>query len=315
VIVPYTVATRREPAEAYYDVTSHRVRGANRVVAAAFPRWVHEHRERKLLRLPAGKLLALEALRLAPPEPWTYLSGFADAIAVESDRMEAQYVREGLPADQLVRTGALYDDILARNLRAAAENRRQVMKEAGLVDDRLLILCALPPDQFSCTRPDREFASQRALLEFLVDTFNSVPAANVVYRLHPRTSSEEMEFLRERGARILERDTAELVPLCDVFVASVSATIRWAIACGKPVINFDMHRYRYHDFDEAGGVVTIEDKVEFSRVLREIVENEAVYSTLVAQQGRVRTRWANLDEEAASRMSQLFDRLAREPRS
>lgn len=314
VIVPYTVATRREAAEAYYDVASHNLRGANWIVAALFPRWVHQHRERRLLRLPAGKLLALEALHLAPPDPWTYLSGSADVIAVESDRMERHYVREGLPPERLVRTGALYDDVLAHNREAALENRRLVLEEAGLTDDKPLVLCALPPDQFSCSRPGREFASQRALLEFLVDTFQSTPAANVVYRLHPRTRSEEMVVLRARSAHIVQRDTAELVPLCDVFVASVSATIRWAIACGKPVINFDMHRYRYHDFDEAGGVVTIEDKADFSRVLRDVVENRATYEALAARQAAVAPQWATLDGSAGTRMVQLFDRLARNPK-
>jgi UDP-N-acetylglucosamine 2-epimerase len=275
-----------------------------------FPRWVHEHRDRRLLRLPAGKLLALEALRLAPSDPWTYLSGSADVIAVESDRMERHYLREGLPPERLVRTGALYDDVLARNRSAALENRRAVLKDAGLTDDKPLVLCALPPDQFTCIRPGREFASQRELLEFMVETFRSV-AANVVYRLHPRTRAEEMEFLRALGAPIIDRDTAELVPLCDVFVASVSATIRWAIACGKPVINYDMHRYRYHDFDEAGGVVTIEDKADFPRVVRDVVANRATYA---ARQAAVAPDWATLDGNAGARMAQLFDRVAKEPR-
>ena len=308
VIVPYTVATRREAAEAYYDVASHSTRGANRMVAAVLPRWVHTHRERRLLRLPAGKLLALEALGLAPPDPWTYLSGSADVIAVESERMERHYLREGLPPERLVRTGALYDDVLARNRAGGLENRRAVLKDAGLVDDKPLVLCALPPDQFSCIRPDREFASQRELLEFLVGTLSG---ANVIYRLHPRTRAEEMGFLRDLGARISERDTAELVPLCDVFVASVSATIRWAIACGKPVINYDMHRYRYHDFDEAGGVVTVEDKADFVRVARDVLANR---DALAAKQAEAAPQWATLDGHAGARMAQLFERLAKEPR-
>jgi hypothetical protein len=308
-IVPYTLVTRAEPAEAFHDVTSHEVTGiGNRLVAAVFPRWVHEHRHRRLLRLPAGPILAMEALGLAPPEPWTHLSGFADAIAVESDEMEQRYLREGLPQDRLVRTGALYDDVLARNHDEALENRRRVLNDAGLADDKPLVLCALPPDQFSFVRPDREFRDQRAMLEFLVETFDSV-RCNVIYRLHPRTRPDQVEFLRDKGATIVDHDTAALVPLCDIFMASVSATIRWAIACGKPVINYDMHRYRYHDFDSAGGVVTVEDKREFARVVRELVEDPAVYTELAARQGATQNSWAVLDGNAATRMGQLVDRL------
>ncbi len=39
------------------------------------------------------------------------------------------------------------------------------------------------------------------------------------------------------------RTRLSLVPLCSLYVASVSATIRWAIACGKPVVNYDVYRF------------------------------------------------------------------------
>ena len=65
-------------------------------------------------------------------------------------------------------------------------------------------------------------------------------------------------------------NTAELVPLCDVFVASISSTIRWAIACGKPVVNYDVYRYRYTDFIGVEGVLTCEEQDEFVSVLRRL---------------------------------------------
>ena len=58
--------------------------------------------------------------------------------------------------------------------------------------------------------------------------------------------------------RIAARKTSELVPLCDLYVASVSSTIRWAIACGKPVVNYDVYRYRYTDFISLDGVLIID---------------------------------------------------------
>ncbi len=69
------------------------------------------------------------------------------------------------------------------------------------------------------------------------------------------------------GVRLVTDDIARLIPLCDVFVASVSATISMALACGKPVVNYDVYRFRYDDFEGVPDLHTFENRSEFAQRL------------------------------------------------
>jgi len=109
--------------------------------------------------------------------------------------------------------------------------------------------------------------------------------------------------------RIATYRTADLIPLCDFYVASVSSTIRWAIACGKPVINYDVYRYRYTDYLGLKGVLTIEEQDEFLDLLQRIA-TDSVYRNEIAEFQKIDApRWGNLDGKAGQRIVGLFDEL------
>ena len=309
VIVPYTIANALEPAEAYYHKLAHNLEVSlrNRLVGAFYPNWVYEHKDRKLLRLPANRALAIEWLGLAPPLPWIVNSGFADAVAVKSDFMYRYYEQAGLPSNKLVLTGGVTDDVLARNLQNVTALRMALCEELGLQPDRFTILCALPPDQLP--RAECEFETYDELVQFWVQSLSSIGDANVIIRLHPRVVYEEMLYLKRWGAKLTQKDTAELIPLCDVFVASVSATIQWAIACGKPAVNYDVYRYRYNDYVEASGVITVEEKEDFVATIRRLTHDPAFYAETTARQAVCKEHWGQLDGQAATRMLHLFDQL------
>jgi len=302
VIVPFTVANALEPAEAYFDNEPRQLTGIDEAFARRHPQWVFEHRGRKLLRLPAAEALATEHLGLAPPLPWILHSGRADAIAVESDAMLEHYRACGIPEKQLVVTGALYDDALA----AALRNAPALRSELGL-DEHPVILCALPPDQIPGREDRVEFPTYEALARHWITTLTAT-GHQVVVSLHPRTPRESMRFLQELGARIPSVDVAQLLPLCDLFVASVSATIRMAIACGKPVVNYDVYRYRYTDYVSIPGVTTMEDRAGFESTIRRLTSDPAVLAAAAAPSS-TSSRWGRLDGRAAARMLALFDRL------
>ncbi len=114
VIVSSTMDNGQSQAEAYSPDPKHSLRPLmNRFAGWLYPHWVRDWRGKKLIRMPWGRVLAMEWLGLAPPLPWVAGSGAADAIAVESEEMVRFYTDAGLPRQQLVNTGSLTDDILA----------------------------------------------------------------------------------------------------------------------------------------------------------------------------------------------------------
>ena len=308
VVAPYTVADASEPAGAVKDICQFQLRRwPNQIAGMLYPHWAYEHEGRKLLRLPAGRVAAMQWMKVAPPQPWIMNSGFADAIAVESERMRQHYQRLGLPEDQLVETGALYDDVLAEVLDAADERREALYRKLDLPAGRPMLLCALPPNPY----PDQlgGFASYEDLLRFWVATLTERTDWNLVLRLHPRMPREQFAFLEEVGGRITNEDTAHLVPLCNLYVASVSATIRWAIACGKPVVNYDVYRFGYTDYTGVPGVFTVNEKQAFVDIIQSLTNDPARLAAAAAAQDAVREQWGRFDGGAAVRFLALVDGL------
>ncbi len=116
----------------------------------------------------------------------------------------------------------------------------------------------MPPDQFAIGRGSEcEFPDFAALVEAWASLLGGVADRfAIVVRPHPRVAVEALEPFRGKGIAIVSDDTAGLVPLCDLYLASISATIRWAIACGRPVVNYDVYGYRYLDYADVPGVLT-----------------------------------------------------------
>jgi hypothetical protein len=307
VIIPFTIANAREPAEAYFDRPEHIVSASmiNKLVARKYPHWVYEHRDRKLLRNPAYDIVAIEHLGFAPSSPWTYNSE-GTVIAVENDFMFKYYRKEGLTPERMVVTGALYDDLLVKVRKDADRLRAVLYRELELPSDRPLLLCALPPSQFprKC-----EFNDYEQMVCFWMQTLASLSGWNIIVRPHPRMTDEEIEPLRKFGLAITNRDTASLVPLCNIYVASVSATIRWAIACGIPVVNYDVYQMDYEDFKEVGGVVTVNDGDSFITILKNLTSNHDYYEEVANRQRMEMAAWGKMDGKSGERMLKLFEHM------
>ena len=308
VIIPFTIANATEPAEAYFDKHEYIVSDnpVNRFIGSHFSHWVYCYKGRKLLRMPAWNIIALELLGFAPRQPWIYNSEETSLIAVENEQMFQYYRNEGLPADRLIITGALYDDILTEGIRNAETNRAALNKELNLNPNQPLLVCALPPSQFprNC-----EFPDYPELVRFWMQTLTTIKGWNIIIRPHPRLGKEDLDFLQQFTLKLTQIDTASLVPLCDIYVASVSATIRWAIACGKPVINYDVYNMNYSDYVDAGGVITINDKESFRDTLWNLTSNPEYYNHMITHQQECMSKWGHLDGKSGERMLRLFNEV------
>lgn len=309
-LLPFTIVNPDEAASALRQLSSHRVRRPlQRLFAALSPRWVRKDRDLKLLRLPLGKALTLQLAGLAPPDPWIDNRGPA-VIAAESRAMQRRYLALGVPDGQVVLTGSLVDPVLEESARRRSELRSALLRRLGL-PDKPLLLCALPPDQFRLGPPAE--CAYGSYPQLLADWLSSLKAVAdqfaVAVRPHPRMTAEGLEQLRRSGMPVTWDDTASLVPLCDLYVASSSATIRWAIACGRPVLNYDVYRYGYDDYAGVAGVVAIDDARAFDRVLGELASDADRLRALADAQAAVAGEWGCLDGGSNERLLALYDRL------
>lgn len=308
-IIPFTIADATEPAESHLPDPLFHVKTSryNALAASRYPHWAMTHKGCALVRRPGIAALAAEWLGVAPPSPWILNATRASAIAVESEAMLAHYRRLGLPAAKLVKTGSLSDDILA-----CAQADAGARATLGIAGNEKVILCAFPPN-LTAVRRNIEFASYPELVAFWMQTLLARPGWRVIVRPHP-FAEEDVAALRDSGATVSLAHTASLIPLCDLYVASVSSTIRWAVAAGKPVVNYDVFGYGYTDFDDVAGVIKVTSKDAFAAALARLTSDLAELAHTTALARASAPYWGELDGKSSERILQLFDLLALERR-
>jgi hypothetical protein len=311
VIIPFTIPNVLELAEACLSrKVSWPMRLDEFAAALAYPSWTLRHKGKLLLRANPGLIHAVERSGLAPPDPWMTNSGSADRIAVESERMLEVYRKAGFPERQLVLTGSCADDLLYAALREKEARREALYRDLGLSADRPLLLSSLVPDQLGGGVPYCEFDDYGALIEFWVRTLATWShRMNVVVKINPRYRREEFLYLEKWGVKVAPHDTIDLVPLAEIYVTSVSSTLRWAAACGIPSINYDVYHYRYGDFADVPGIVHVEKKAEFQAAVARLAENEAARNDLRRLQHGQARRWGCFDGKSTERLVSLFEDL------
>jgi len=309
VVMPYTIDNPIEAAEAYYLRRRFLVRrGLRRIFAHKYPQWVFEHKGGSIFRLPFRPAATMQLMGFAPPDPWKNTCSFADAVSVECQALGRHHAKSGLPLSKLHVVGSCTLDRMAVILQDAAHLKAKLLQELGLPLEHPVFLAAIPPDQFNTQRPGCEFVSHAEVVTFWIDSL-AATGWNVVVNLHPHLNPEMIRLGTHSNVRLCQRPVAELLPLCDVFVACISATIRWAIAAAKPVINHDLYRYGYDDYRSAPGVVHVTTREEFSHEVTRIAGDSAYREQLALAQASVAADWGNLDGGGGGRLLALFSEL------
>jgi hypothetical protein len=282
----------------------------NRLTGMFFPKWIFEYDGHRLIHLPWGHVLAREMLGLAPPLPWILHSGYADVISFECEKVRDFCLKAGLPEGQLRVTGAPVHDVMAHRLKNLFAKRDCLYKKLNLREGKPLILCALTPSahNFPGGAPECDFSTYEDLVEFWIKSLVVNDKFNVIVALHPSVRYDDMLYIEKWGVKISQEPTSELIPLCDLFIASISATIQWAIACGKPVLNYDVYRLRntiyYSDIE---GVITVEEKHEFHEILCRMTSDEDYLKNLESKQQNDSQKWGKLDGKAGDRIIDLLE--------
>lgn len=307
VVFPYTFANQFEFLEdAHFN--NRTVRGGvfSFIAGVFFPKWRRSYKGKTLLKSSPSLIFATEIFGLTPPDPWICCSGFADVIAVESDFMKNYYSVAGIPGTQMRVTGYPSTDELHSVVCNRDINKKKTAIEIGVSDQKPWVLIAVPPTQWP--RAAHGFSSYDEFLDTFISFFKSFDSVEVIFKFHPRESSEIIKgYCHRYKINYVSADTAYLIGMTDLYVASVSSTMRWALALGIPTINYDLYNYGYGDFEGADNFFSVVDFEQFKKVFL------SEYSTLIgpneAHGLRPQSKYAVLDGRASQRILDLFNSL------
>jgi hypothetical protein len=285
----------------------------NRMIAQHYPKWVYSNNEKILhepvLKEPVSTILFQELFNLAPPLPWSILGGSADFAAVESEAMYNHYVYEGIDPKKMVLTGSAFDDELFDNLNHVKDNLIKLYANLGLPQNKPMIVCALPPDQ-SGSITNSEFNDHYELLNFYIEVMNEITTHNVIFQGHPRVTDEQFEYIRSKNGCVTRLSITELIPLCDLLVSDYSSIMRMAIACGKPVLCYDVFRYGAKIcYESAEGVIVVEKKEDFKQYLNKLLSDQQFFNEMSALQKKCAKKWGILDGQSQNRILRLIKNI------
>lgn len=305
VVSSYGAISAQEAVTAYKHSPDHALRPELvALVRSYLPHWLAEGEHFAITRLPFAEMLAREITGVAPFNPWLVNSGHSHSIALESVAMEKVYREFGFPSENLKVIGHPLQDVIAGAARDRVEKRKTLAAQYGLSSPDLpLAVVAMPPDQ-SSSRP----CSYSTYAE-LVAAFARLPyemaGLNVIVSPHPNISEEGRALIRATEAILIETSVSDLLPLADVYIACVSSTIKWALGCGVPTINYDCYGYGYSDYLGTPQVINVSNDAAFRDALRVIADPEQRNRlTDLARQGTA--DWGVFDGKALDRLIRLL---------
>jgi hypothetical protein len=309
IVFPYTFANQFEFLEDAF-LNDRRVNKTvfNFVAGQLFPKWTYFYKGKKLLKSYPSFIFSSEIFRTAPPNPWIMSSGFADVIAVESSFMKEYYAKAGIPEEKLIEVGSASLDCLHEIHQDKGTYREKLATQYGLDLNKPWMVCALPPYQRNARWP---FQSYEQFLEHFIQFFFQFDGIEVLFKFHPRFDVSDIQKMSEKyGIKHIQEDTLNLIAISDLYVASVSSTIRWALALGIPTINFDVYNYNYGDFDSSKNYFVVHRLEEFKIIF------QSLYGKMMKSLGETRhplqSHFASLDGKSSHRVLQLFSQLLKD---
>lgn len=317
-VLPYTIAGQQEWVASFSERPECQVRGTlRRLLAKAFPEWVYDHNGSRLI-LPLQWMFSCEYLGCPPAIPWVTNSGPDVRVAVDNLFVEEFYRREGVDTSRWAVVGSLAEDRLYHAMLERIAIRTRIASRLDLDPHLPIILIGLPPDQFDMgLAVNVEFADYRSLTEFIIGAVTEAAGKdhNVVVNLHPRIRREDAAYIEAGPARIDDVPIEDILPAAHLYISVASATIRWAIACGVPTINYDAYRYDYCDYHGLEGVVDVKTCEQFRKQLASIIDDNTYHDRLVQAQAADAARLFRLDGKAEERIIGLMAALCNAPRS
>lgn len=310
ILVPFTIANTLEWAEAFYNVPERSYNNqSSRIFGRIFPQWVYMHKNRKLV-LPYELILVHEMLAIRPKNPWLLNSGNIDFIAVESQAMHEYYAKAGIEGTLFRQTGALYNDELFNIITDKSKNLELLYNRLNITNQLPMMLCALPPNQLSSRCDQIDFESYETIIQEMLDELvKYIGQYNLLINLHPRINPDSVRWLSNYPVIVVNTDIVELIPLASLFIASCSATIRMAITCGVPVVNYDVYQYHYDDYLGIDGVLNVFNRAEYSNTLNQLVNDGDYFNKITTLQRQTSANWGQLDGKNGKRLLHEVDLL------
>ena len=311
--LPYGYGTQHDLDVALEEKASHNELiqaqgGLGRLLRLLAPAWVKKGRFAGALIFPMAYIAAREALGMTLRNAWIVHGGYADRLLVESDQMMDLYRAEGQPRKKLALTGTPYCDVMFSALQSDPQANAAFRAPQPIGPDALRVLVSWPTSYHASRAAHCEFVSYEEMSKEVLGWLHELPGCQLTVSLHPAIQGELRAGLEGLGLNIVHDYVIELIPRHDIYISYFSSTQRWAIACGKPVVNYDAYQVGLNVYDDAPGFFSTARFEDFKRHMIGLTSSRQEFTKVTAEQIAVAARWGIVDGACMARMLAELDR-------
>lgn len=234
-----------------------------------------------ILFYPPPLTEALAKNDMLPENPWVMGGGNSTFILADGEETKERYIRFGCKPEKIIITGHPVHDNLYSLYKNRQNLRNKLNQEYAFDPDKKLTILALP--QLAEHRI-MNWQSHWDEIRFLCDVFSRQEAICLI-SLHPKMKYDQYRFIEnEYNIPISKRPLSEILPAADIFSATFSSTVQWAVLCYIPSIVFDFYGFNYTSYDYLTGTKIINSKNELYSGLERLLKDESYYVHMTAEQ-------------------------------
>ncbi len=256
-----------------------------------------------ILFYPFFEIEALAENGMLPENPWVMGGGDSTYVLAEGEKTRDRYLDLGCAPGKIIVTGhPAHDHLFA--LHANRQKLKAVLNERYAFDERKkLIILALP--QLAEHRI-MDWKSHWNEIRFLCQTF-SRQQANCLISLHPKMEFGKYQAIAaEYNIAISRSPLSEILPAADIFAATFSSTIQWAVLCQIPSVVFDFYGLNYSMYDFLTGTKIVNRKNALESELIKLLKNESYYYHMAAEQKRLSNCISPFDGRCMERIADVI---------
>lgn len=279
------------------------------VLKVLAPQWLKSGNFKNALMFTPEMIFAWESLGMSLRDSWVIHGGNSDLICVENDMSHSQYLSEGISPEKLTRTGSPYCDMMVdfprkkNNVTVSLANKSRTEKA------RTRVLVSWPPSYHE-TYPGRsEFGTYDEMTLAILSHVHNLPGVDLSVSLHPACKSSTKYLIEKVGISVSDQYLLDLIPDTDVFITYFSSTIRWALAAGKVVLNYDAYGIGIKSFDSAPGFINVSKFSDFCTKIDLIVNLEHFFVDVQEKQVANASAWGILDGKCTKRIFSEMEML------
>lgn len=242
----------------------------NKLIKRCLPSQIYRSPWGDVTFYPPYKILLLRLIGMLPNNPWYQGTTFTDYIVISGIDEAAIYADAMVDPDKLLCFGTHELDMLHEHRLKVTQIRHEIIDQYNLDSNKKILIISLPRlREQALTSEPVHWKAINDILDVL-----SGQNYNVMVSIHPNCDLSLYSWIEDQyQVSILKESLKDTLAAADIFVASYSSTIRWAIGLGIPVINLDFWGFNWRLYKNLTGYQTVTTLAELDELVRNSVSN------------------------------------------